>query len=153
MIFIQKTKLIYTKKTTMKNSGKLKKINDYIADKLSYILATMTTFYVITLLVIIPLIYSQPASFVAWASYLCSVIFQGIALPVLGYTARKSSDKSDKIINHMNGTTLKIENLVISIEKQQEQILYLINLLEQKDDHISEDIDKIIEISKNSDKI
>ena len=53
---------------------KLKILNDYIADKLSYILATMTTFYVVTLLVILPLLYTQPTSIVAWTSYLCSVI-------------------------------------------------------------------------------
>jgi lipopolysaccharide export LptBFGC system permease protein LptF len=127
---------------------KIKKFNDYIADKLSYILATMLTFYVITLLVILPLLYTQPTSIVAWASYLCSVIFQGIALPVLGYTARKSSDKSDKIINHMNKTTSKIEEMVIIMEKQQEQLIYLISIIEQKDTHISEEVDVIIEMTK-----
>jgi len=137
----------------MEKSERLKKFNDYIADKLSYILATMTTFYVISLLVILPLLYSQPTSFVAWASYMCSVIFQGIALPVLGYTARKASDKSDKIINHMNDTTDKVESIIEKMETQQEQILYLINLLEKKDEHISDDIDKIIEISKKSNDI
>jgi hypothetical protein len=127
---------------------KIKKFNDYIADKLSYILATMLTFYVITLLVILPLLYTQPTSIVAWASYLCSVIFQGIALPVLGYTARKSSDKSDKIINHMNKTTSKIEEMVIIMEKQQEQLIYLISIIEQKYTHISEEVDVIIEMTK-----
>jgi hypothetical protein len=130
---------------------KMKQLNDYIADKLSYILATMTTFYVITLLVIIPLIYSQPVSFVAWASYLCSVIFQGIALPVLGYTARKSSDKSDKIITHMNDTTDKIEGIIISIENQQEQISHIIELIEKQQEHISTDVDSILQLeTKNN---
>jgi len=132
---------------------KLKILNDYIADKLSYILATMTTFYVVTLLVILPLLYTQPTSIVAWTSYLCSVIFQGIALPVLGYTARKSSDKSDKIINHLDGTTDQIEKMVETIEKQQEQMLHIISILEQKDEHMSKELDDIIEAEKRVNEI
>jgi hypothetical protein len=124
---------------------KLKEVNDFIADKLSYILATMTTFYVITLLVIIPLIYTQPASIVAWASYLCSVIFQGIALPVLGYTARKSSDKSDKIITHMNNTTDKMEQILIKIDTNQDKLSYIINLIEKQQEHLSEEVDDLLE--------
>ena len=132
---------------------KLKILNDYIADKLSYILATMTTFYVVTLLVILPLLYTQPTSIVAWTSYLCSVIFQGIALPVLGYTARKSSDKSDKIINHLDGTTDQIEKMVETIEKQQEQMLHIINILEKTDEHMSKELDDIIEAEKRVNEI
>lgn len=131
---------------------KLKIINDFIADKLSYILATMTTFYVVTLLVILPLLYTQPTSIVAWTSYLCSVIFQGIALPVLGYTARKSSDKSDKIITHLDVTTDQIEKMVETIEKQQEQMLLIISMLEQKDEHMSKELDDIIEAEKRVDE-
>ena len=84
----------------MKLRTRIRKFNDYLADRLSYVLSIMATFYIITLLVIIPLLYTQPTSIVGWASYICSVIFQGIALPVLCYTSRKASDKSDKIIQH-----------------------------------------------------
>lgn len=103
------------------------RFNDYLADKLSIILSMMATFYVISFLVIIPLLYSQPTSVVAWASYLCSVVFQGIALPVLGYTSRKASDKSDQML-------LEIARLVKIIEAQQ--------------DHMAEEIDEIMEIEK-----
>ena len=132
----------------MKIKKKINQFNDYIADKLSYMLATMAMFYVITLLVIIPLLYSQPTSFVAWSSYLCSVIFQGIALPVLGYTARKSSDKSDKIISGMSNTTDRIEHMITEMEKQQEQITHIIEVIEKQEEHISEDVDIILEIEK-----
>ena len=98
---------------------KLSQFNDYLADRLSYILSIMATFYVISLLVLIPLFYSQPTSFVAWVSYLCSVVFQGLALPVLGYTARKSGDKADSMMRDMFEMTKKIEKLTEIIEKQQ----------------------------------
>lgn len=117
---------------------KLNKFNDFIADRLSYVLSIMTTFYVITLLVAIPLFYAQPTSVVAWASYLCSVVFQGLALPVLGYTARKAGDKSDALMKDMFKMTEKIEKLTELIEKQQV--------------HLHDDVEEILDIEKKSKK-
>ena len=100
----------------------IKRINDYIADKLSLVLSMMFTFYVITLLVIIPLFYGAPTTLVSWAQYLCSVVFQGIALPVLGYTARKASDKTDKLMVEMYKMTEEIDRLVKHIDSQEDVI-------------------------------
>ena len=116
----------------------LSKFNDYLADRLSYILSIMTTFYVISFLVFIPLFYSQPTSFVAWVSYLCSVVFQGLALPVLGYTARKSGDKTDSMMKDMFEMTKKIEKLTEIIEKQQI--------------HLHKDVEEIRELEENKKK-
>lgn len=116
----------------------LNKFNDYLADRLSYILSIMTTFYVISFLVFIPLFYSQPTSFVAWVSYLCSVVFQGLVLPVLGYTARKSGDKADSMMKDMFEMTKKIEKLTEIIEKQQI--------------HLHKDVEEIRELEKNKKK-
>lgn len=116
----------------------LSKFNDYLADRLSYILSIMTTFYVISFLVFIPLFYSQPTSFVAWVSYLCSVVFQGLALPVLGYTARKSGDKADSMMKDMFEMTKKIEKLTEIIEKQQI--------------HLHKDVEEIRDLEKNKKK-
>jgi low affinity Fe/Cu permease len=116
----------------------LNKFNDYLADRLSYILSIMTTFYVISFLVFIPLFYSQPTSFVAWVSYLCSVVFQGLALPVLGYTARKSGDKADSMMKDMFEMTKKIEKLTEIIEKQQI--------------HLHKDVEEIKKLEENKKK-
>ena len=107
----------------MKINKIIKKFNDYLADRLSYILSIMTTFYVITLLVTLPLFYSTPNSLVGWSQYLCSVIFQGIALPVLGYTARKSADKSDKMMKEMYRMTKEIDAIVKHLDIKQDEIL------------------------------
>ena len=122
----------------MKNKKQsiVQRFNDYLADKLSYLLSVMATFYIISLLVVIPLFYSQPTTFVAWASYICSVVFQGIALPVLGYTSRKSSDKTDLLMQEMLRMTTEIDKLVKHIESQQE--------------HIGGEMDELVEIEKNS---
>ena len=114
------------------------KFNDWLADKLSYILSAMITFYIVGLLVLIPLVYTQPTSIVAWASYLCSVIFQGIALPVLGYTARKSGEKTDTAIAQILELSNKIEKVVELIEQQQL--------------HMDKDIDDILDIETKDHK-
>lgn len=101
----------------------INKFNDYLADRLSYILSIMTTFYIVLLLVTLPLLYSTPNSLVAWAQYICSVIFQGIALPVLGYTARKASDKSEKMMQDMYKMTKEIDRLIKHLELEQDEIL------------------------------
>lgn len=117
----------------------MKKINDFIADRLSLILSMMATFYIILALVIIPLFYTVPTNLVGWAQYLCSVVFQGVALPVLGYTARKASDKSDVMMSEMYKMTQHIEKLTKHIEKQQDMITKLAK-------HIDAEVDEIIEI-------
>ncbi len=117
--------------------------NDYLANKLSYLLSIMATFYVICLLVTIPLFYTQPSGFVAWASYLCSVVFQGIALPVLGYTAKKAGDKSDELMNKMYEISKSNEILIESIDAQQKHIEYLVELIESKQNNIELELDVI----------
>jgi hypothetical protein len=103
-------------------SDKIDSINDYLAERLSYILSIMITFWIVTALVIIPLFYGAPTSVVGWAQYLCSVVFQGIALPVLGYTARKASDKTDKVINDIAIMINKIEQIVENIQSEDDEI-------------------------------
>lgn len=112
--------------------------NDYLADLLSYSLSTMLTFWIVLLLVIVPLFYGAPKTVVGWAQYLCSVVFQGIALPVLGYTARKASDKSDKVINDMAEMLQKIESIVDEIHKEEGVIKEEVDEIAkyEKEDHI-----------------
>lgn len=97
----------------------MKKFNDWIAEKMSYALATMFMFYIITFLVVIPLLYSQPTSIVAWASYLSSVVFQGIALPVLGYTSRKNGQKTDELIDLIYKLTKEDNDIIKKIESEE----------------------------------
>ena len=101
---------------------KIIKFNDYLADKLSLVLSIMGTFYVISLLVLIPLFFEPPHTLVAWASYFSCSIFQAIALPVLGYTARKSGNKNDKIMDELLRNTEKTEQLVELLNKKEVEI-------------------------------
>ena len=99
------------------------KFNDKLAQKLSYYLSTMTAFYLVCMLVTIPLLYATPTSVVGWVQYICSVIFQGIALPVLGYTAKKASDQSDKVMQEIDLIVKRLESLQKHMHSEIDQIL------------------------------
>lgn len=123
--------------TRLKN--KVDSINDYLAERLSYILSIMITFWIVTALVTIPLFYGAPTTVVGWAQYLCSVVFQGIALPVLGYTARKASDKTDKVINDMAEMLRQIELIVADIHNEEDEIKKEVDEIAhyEKEDHLN----------------
>ena len=108
----------------------------------------MATFYIISLLVILPLFYGTPTSVVTWASYLCSVVFQGIALPVLGYTSRKASDKTDKVMNEMFVMTAKIEAMTEHISKLSDANSKLIKHIAKQEDAIQKELEEIEEVEK-----
>jgi hypothetical protein len=110
-----------TKKSTKKTNF-IERFNDYIAERLSFVLSVMATFYIVLTLTIVPLFYGLPSTPKDWATYLCTVIFQGIALPVLGYTSRKAGDKSDAVMAEVLRLTKEIDRLVKMIEKQEEHI-------------------------------
>ncbi len=92
--------------------------NDWLGDKLSYVLSTMAMFYGITFLVIAPLFFQTPNTPVGWMQYVVSVFFQGVALPVLGYTSRKSGEVQARMLQETHDTVMKELDY---IKKQQEE--------------------------------
>jgi hypothetical protein len=113
----------------------MKNFNDLIADKLSNWLSKMAMFYGVTFLVLIPLFFQRPAGFVAWMQYLVSVFFQGVALPVLGYTAQKSSALLDKAIKRIDDNTLKTEKVA-------ERIEHIVNIIEKNEKKVLQEVEK-----------
>jgi len=75
-----------------------RKVNDWMGDRLAFWLSTMACFYFITLLVIVPLFFERPEGLVGWVQYLVQSIFQGVALPVLGYVARIAGERQEKVL-------------------------------------------------------
>jgi hypothetical protein len=122
----------------------LKKFNHYLADRLSYVLSIMGTFYVVFLLVTLPLFFEHPRHFVEWASYLCTVVFQGLALPVIGYTSRIASDKTDKLMQRLKKTTDRTEQLATLIKNQQEEIHQLVEIISHRQGTIQEGLGELL---------
>lgn len=95
----------------------MKKFNDWLGDKLSYVLSTMAMFYGIAFLVLAPLFFQRPTNLVTWMQYIVAVFFQGVALPVLGYTSRKNGEVQEKLLKETHDTVMKELDY---IEKQHE---------------------------------
>ena len=85
----------------------MKSFNDWLGDKLSLVLSTMAMFYGIAFLVVAPLFFQRPTTLVTWMQYIVAVFFQGVALPVLGYTSRKSGEVQAKMLQETHDTVMK----------------------------------------------
>lgn len=85
----------------------LERFNDWFGDRLAYWLSTMAMFYGVAFLVVAPLFFQRPDSLVGWMQYSISVFFQGVALPVLGYVARKSGEKQERLLQETHDTVMK----------------------------------------------
>jgi len=101
--------------------------NDWLGDKLSYWLSTMAVFYGVTFLILSTLLFERPINLIGWIHYLVSIFFQGIALPLLGYTSRKAGDIQSKLLRETHDASM--QELEI-IKLQQEE--YRIELVNQK---------------------
>ena len=82
------------------------RFNQWLGDKLSYILSTMAMFYGVSFLVLATLFFQTPTSLVTWIQYIISVFFQGVALPVLGYTSRKSGELQAQLLRETHDTVM-----------------------------------------------
>src|SRR5690348_1567822 len=71
----------------------------------------MGCFYLIFALVVVPLFFEHPSGLVDWVQYIVQSIFQGVALPLLGYVSKKVGDSQEKVINETHDAV--IEELVV----------------------------------------
>jgi len=122
---------------------KLKSSQEKFAIFLSDSLSSMTMFWIITLLVIIPLFFSQPSGTVAWMQYIVSVFFQGVALPVLGYIAKISGSRTDAIISKIAELSEKIEVMTEHIGTDVDDIKYHVDDIEVELKYVDTDVDNI----------
>lgn len=117
-------KIIFIVNYTMKRIiEKLNKVMGKLAELLSDALSSMTMFWIIALLVIVPLFWVQPKDAVSWMQYIVSVFFQGVALPVLGYTSKLSGKRTDEVISKIEELSKKIEQQTAHIEKDVDEII------------------------------
>jgi cell shape-determining protein MreC len=85
----------------------MRRFNDWFGDKLAFWLSTMGCFYLIFALVIVPLFFQHPTDLVGWVQYIVQSIFQGIALPVLGFVARLGGEKQERILNETHDAVME----------------------------------------------
>jgi cell shape-determining protein MreC len=111
----------------------LKKLNDIIGYKLALWLSTMGCFYIIFALVIVPLFFQQPKGFIGWVTYIVQSVFQGAALPILGYVARVAGEKQENVLNETHDAVMEElaivkEELGLAREEREQLIKVIENL-------------------------
>jgi hypothetical protein len=107
----------------------LGKFNDWLGDKLSNGLASMGMFYLITFLVVVPLVVERPNTFIGWIQYLSTAVLQASALPLLGYTTNKQGNIQSKLLQETHDTVMNELNFI-----KEEQAF----AKEQRDNHSEE---------------
>lgn len=85
----------------------MKKFNEWLGDKLAFFLSTMGCFYLIFALVIVPLFFQHPTDLVGWVQYIVQSLFQGVALPVLGYVARIAGEKQEHVLKETHDAEME----------------------------------------------
>ena len=90
----------------------MKNFNDWFGDKLSNGLSSMTLFYIISCLVLMPLFVQTPVGFMAWIQYLSTAVLQACALPLLGYTTKKQGDIQAQIAQETHDTVMSELDLI-----------------------------------------
>ncbi len=73
---------------------------------MAFWLSTMGCFYLIFALVIVPLFFQHPTDLVGWVQYIVQSLFQGVALPVLGYVARVAGEKQERVLSETHDTVM-----------------------------------------------
>jgi hypothetical protein len=96
----------------------MNKFNDWLGDRLSYWLSTMAVFYGVTFLILSTLFFQKPVNMLGWLQYIIAIFFQGVALPVLGYTSRKAGDIQAKLLKETHDASMLELDF---IKKQQEE--------------------------------
>lgn len=64
-------------------------------------------FYIVFICVVLPLLFEHPNSLIAWIQYLSTAILQAVALPLLGFTTKKSGDIQEKVIKESHELLIK----------------------------------------------
>jgi hypothetical protein len=85
----------------------MQRFNDWLGNKLAVTLSTMGCFYLIFALVIVPLFFQHPTDLVGWVQYIVQSIFQGVALPLLGYVSMKTGENQEKVLNETHDTVME----------------------------------------------
>lgn len=100
----------------------MKRFNDWLGDKLAFWLSTMGCFYLISIAILATLFFQRPEGVQAWLLFWVTVFFQGVALPVLGYVARKSGEKQEQVLNETHDAVMEELVLVRELVRKELEI-------------------------------
>lgn len=86
---------------------RLKRFNDWLADRMSSWMSRMWLFWLLTILILGTLIFQRPSGIQGWALFFVSVFFQGVALVVINYTSDKQGRQMLRLLQETHNTTME----------------------------------------------
>lgn len=99
--------LIHRIKEKIRRVGNaIRKVNSWIADRLSNGLATMWTFWILSMLIVSTLLIQLPSGAQGWILFVVSVFFQGVALPVLALVSNRQGDRMESVLRETHDAVL-----------------------------------------------
>jgi len=118
----------------MKLLKKLTIFNEKLGVILSDGLSSMQMFYIVFIFVVLPLLFEHPSSLIAWIQYLSTAILQAVALPLLGFTTKKSGDVQEKVIKESH------ELLINQFNELKDMHDMLLNEIKERTEHSDEQL-------------
>ncbi|MDR0834819.1 MAG: hypothetical protein LBN93_11690 [Candidatus Symbiothrix sp.] len=85
----------------------IKKINNFLANKLSVILSSMWLFWFLAVVLVIAGIIQPPKGAYEIVMFWVSAAFQAIALPVLGFISNIQGDRQEKLMRETHDAVMK----------------------------------------------
>jgi len=82
----------------MKLKNTIRNFNLWVASKSAQILTSMTFFWILNLIILLPLFLSHPTSLIAWISFFISTWFQGVSLIILSFVSKIEGDKTRRLL-------------------------------------------------------
>jgi len=98
-----------------------KRFNNWFGNILVNALSSMEAFYIITALVLFPLVIQKPETLILWVMYMSTTIFQASSLPVISYTAKKSGEKTEKKIDEIYNAIMIELNYMKEIQQSESE--------------------------------
>jgi hypothetical protein len=118
----------------MKLLKKLTNFNEKLGVILSDGLSSMQMFYIVFICVVLPLLFEHPSSLIAWIQYLSTAILQAVALPLLGFTTKKSGDVQEKVIKESHSILINQFNELKDMHDM------LLNEIKERTEHSDEQL-------------
>jgi hypothetical protein len=128
----------------------VEKINETIASILANTLSSIACFYVITSLILIALVWQKPHDIIGWIQYLIAFLFQGSALPVLGYVSKREGDESRKMLQETHDMVMSEFEFAkeerAHMKKEQGELTHLLkdlHALQKKLNEVDKELDDL----------
>jgi cell shape-determining protein MreC len=103
----------------------IKKINNFLANKLSVILSSMWLFWILAVILVVAGILQPPKGAYEVVMFWVSAAFQAVALPVLAFVSNIQGDRQEKIMRETHDAVMKEIKLLreeqAELKKLQEQ--------------------------------